>query len=89
VPPRYIRPYVKRNRTDAAALLEALRCADIALARGSLCRAPRSALRWRRFQFGTGHYEPTPDAGYTTAGVTPTAITPDHASDLREESICA
>jgi len=33
LPPRYIRPYVKRNKTDAAdaaALLEALRCADIA-----------------------------------------------------------
>jgi transposase len=33
LPPRYVRPYVKRNKTDAAdaaALLEALRCADIA-----------------------------------------------------------
>ena len=32
LPPRYVRPYVKRNRTDAAdaALLEAARCADIA-----------------------------------------------------------
>lgn len=32
LPPRYVRPYVKRNKTDAAdaaALLEALRCADI------------------------------------------------------------
>jgi transposase len=33
LPPRYVRPYVKRNKTDAAdaaALLEALRCVDIA-----------------------------------------------------------
>lgn len=33
LPPRYVRPYVKRNKTDAAdaaALLEALRCGDIA-----------------------------------------------------------
>jgi hypothetical protein len=33
LPPRYVRPYVKRNKTDAAdaaALLEAHRCADIA-----------------------------------------------------------
>ncbi len=33
LPPRYVRPYVKRNKTDAAdaaALLEAARCADIA-----------------------------------------------------------
>ena len=33
LPPRYVRPYVKRNKTDAAdaaALLEALRCAGIA-----------------------------------------------------------
>jgi len=33
LPPRYVRPYVKRNKTDAAdaaALLEAVRCADIA-----------------------------------------------------------
>ncbi|MFO1466595.1 MAG: IS110 family transposase [Steroidobacteraceae bacterium] len=32
LPPRYVRPYVKRNKTDAAdaaALLEAVRCADI------------------------------------------------------------
>jgi len=32
LPPRYVRPYVKRNKTDAAdaaALLEAARCADI------------------------------------------------------------
>lgn len=32
IPPRYVRPYVKRNKTDAAdaaALLEADRCADI------------------------------------------------------------
>ena len=32
LPPRYVRPYVKRNKTDAAdaaALLEALRCSDI------------------------------------------------------------
>lgn len=32
LPPRYVRPYVKRNKTDAAdaaALLEALRCDDI------------------------------------------------------------
>ena len=32
LPPRYVRPYVKRNKTDAAdaaALLEALRCADM------------------------------------------------------------
>jgi transposase len=32
LPPRFVRPYVKRNKTDAAdaaALLEALRCADI------------------------------------------------------------
>ncbi len=32
LPPRYVRPYVKRNKTDAAdaaALLEAMRCADI------------------------------------------------------------
>jgi len=33
LPPRYVRPYVKRNKTDAAdasALLEALRCSEIA-----------------------------------------------------------
>jgi transposase len=32
LPPRFVRPYVKRNKTDAAdaaALIEALRCADI------------------------------------------------------------
>jgi transposase len=32
LPPRYVRPYVKRNKTDAAdaaALLEAMRCAEI------------------------------------------------------------
>jgi len=32
LPPRYVRAYVKRNKTDAAdaaALLEAVRCADI------------------------------------------------------------
>jgi transposase len=36
LPPRYVRPYVKRNKTDAAdaaALLEAARCADIRDAR--------------------------------------------------------
>jgi transposase len=54
IPPRYVRPYVKRNKTDAAdaaALLEAARCAEIqpvrikSIEQQSLQRADRPPAR--------------------------------------------
>src|SRR6266496_1392696 len=38
---------------------------------------------------GTGFYEPTSDAGYTTTGFTPTATTIDQPLPFREKSIYA
>src|SRR5450759_4917573 len=49
------------------------------------CTDWRSGVR--RFHVGTGHHEPTSDAGYTTAGFTPTATTIDQPLSLQGESI--
>ena len=58
---------------------------------GSFTLAARNDWRSevRRFHVGTGHHEPTSDAGYTTAGEIRRAITIDHSPYLRGESIYA
>lgn len=54
-------------------------------------RAGRSLDALRQWALGvqvrSNHNKATPDAGYTTAGVSLEATKPDHVSDLREESI--
>ena len=45
------------------------------------------APRERRFHLGTGSQNPTTDAGYTTAGVSRSALTLDYFSLLQGESI--
>jgi transposase len=90
LPPRYIRAYVKRNKTDAAdasALLEAARCSDIV----QPCSSAAAVRDWHRgvadFHLGTGHTAPTSDAGYTTASELRYATTHRSVSTLTEESI--